>query len=234
MLSLEKLTIETRTGRRFKSEPPLLHPVEGHLEEAVLSSLKSYTETLLPERRHFFASFKPVAVGFKVVGTGSVGLRDYCVLFEGNSKADPLLLQIKQEVASGYAPYLPKSAVTVRHAGQRVAEGQRSMQLTSDPLLGWTSIGKEDYLVRQLNDHKAAVDVTTLKALDLAQYSEVCGEMLARGHARSGDSRVIAGYVGNGKRFRQAIVEFARAYAHQTSLDWKALVARQDKQQENI
>ena len=229
---LDRLTWETRNGRRFRSDPPVLRPVEGDEEKAVLASLKEYTASLLPERRHFFSYFKPLSVGFKVVGTGSVGLRAYCVLFEGNGKGDPLFLQIKQEVASGYAAYLPKDSATPKHPGQRVVEGQRAMQLQSDPMLGWTTIGPHSYLVRQLNDHKAGVDVTNLRALDLAQYSEVCGEMLARGHARSGDSRVIAGYIGNGKRFKQAIVEFAKAYAHQTSLDWKALVARQDREQE--
>jgi hypothetical protein len=46
-------------------------------------------------------------VAFKVVGTGSVGLRDYCIYFEGNGPKDPLFLQIKEEPASAYAPYLP-------------------------------------------------------------------------------------------------------------------------------
>jgi uncharacterized protein (DUF2252 family) len=140
---------------------------------------------------------------------------------QGNGPADPLFLQIKQESTSCYAPYLPAPA---HHQGQRVADGQRAMQLQSDPLLGWTSIGEHDYLVRQLADHKAAVDITTLKARDLSQYAAVCGEMLARGHARSGDVRQIAGYVGNGRRFTSAILDFAEAYAAQMEEDWRHFV----------
>ncbi len=222
-LTLQKLTSSYPAGRVFKSAPPLLRRLEvGEEKDNVLASLKPYLKSLLPERRHFFARFTPIDVAFKVVGTGSVGLRDYVVYMEGNhpgSGIDPLFLQIKQESRSCYAPYLPSASA--KHQGQRVAEGQRAMQLQSDPLLGWTRIGRYDYLVRQLNDHKASVDIATLKPADLCQYASVCGEMLARGHARSGDIRQIAGYIGNGKRFTRAIFDFAHVYAAQMQDDWR-------------
>jgi hypothetical protein len=55
------------------------------------------------------------------------------------------------------------------------------------------------------------------------EYAEVCGELLARGHARSGDCLMLAGYLGKSARFDEAIVQFAEAYADQTELDWKQL-----------
>ena len=58
-----------------------------------------YAETLSPEPRHLFRFFKECDVAFKIVGTGSVALRDYVVLME-NGENDPLFLQIKQEVHS--------------------------------------------------------------------------------------------------------------------------------------
>ena len=101
------------------------------------------------------------------------------------------------------------------------------MQLQSDPLLGWTTLDGRDYLVRQLNDHKASVDITCLRPADLTQYAEVCGEMLARGHARSGDARHTAAYIRRGKRFTEAILTYAAAYADQTVADWKHFVQHQ-------
>ena len=82
-----------------------------------------------------------------------------------------------------------------------------------------------DYLVRQLNDHKATLDVTHLDEAALQQYAEVCGELLARGHARSGDPGLIQGYIGKGKRFREAMLEFAHAYAAQSRDDWQTFKA---------
>ena len=236
-LALTRLTEETAQGRIFRTvpqpapapadAPPLLRPATAAEGKAVLAALPAYVATLLPERRHFFAQFKPIAVGFKVVGTGSVGLRDFCVYLQGNGAADPLFLQIKEEARSAWSPYIRNSESKHEHDGQRAAEGQRAMQFQSDPLLGWTRIGGRDYLVRQLNDHKASVDMTTLKAAGLEAYAQVCGEILARGHARSGDARVIAGYIGKGTRFKQGITGFANAYAAQTIADWKAYTAEQ-------
>jgi uncharacterized protein (DUF2252 family) len=211
--------------RVFKTVPPRLARVKGDVAAQVLGSLTKYAESLLPERRHFLAQYRPVDVAFKVVGTGSVGLRDYCVLMEGNGAKDPLFLQIKEEVASGYAPYLGgKGRRERKHEGRRVVEGERAMQVVSDPFLGWTTMDGRDYLVRQLNDHKASIQLETLKATALLEYAAVCGEMLARGHARAGDCSMIAGYLGRSTRFDDAVAAFADTYADQTEADWKQLV----------
>ncbi len=230
LLSLDKLTEKTRSGRVFRSEPPLLRRIKGAEAAAVLATLPTYSSNLLPERQHFFAQFRAIDVAFKVVGTGSIGLRDYCVYMEGNGSGDPLFLQIKQEVKSAYAEYLPQEGTPgVPHHGRRVNDGQRAMQLQSDPLLGWTELEGQDYLVRQLNDHKAAIDIADLKASGLEEYAMVCGELLARGHARAGDARLIAGFLSNGKSFRAAMLEYGTAYADQTVSDWTELVHADEK-----
>jgi uncharacterized protein (DUF2252 family) len=228
--TLEQLTEPVRGSgasrpgapRRFRELKPTLTRVTGAQAAAVLASLAPYREMLEPQRQHLLSFYQPVDVAFKVVGTGSVGLRDYCIYFEGNGPADLLFLQIKEEPASGYAAYLP-DARPPHHNGQRVAEGQRAMQLQSDPFLGWTHIGGRQYLVRQLNDHKGSIDLPDLAGAGLPAYGEVCGELLARGHARSGDSLVIAGYLGGGDGFAEALAKFGSLYADQTEKDWEAL-----------
>ncbi len=208
--------------RRFRESKPMLTRVTGRQASAVLASLGPYREMLEPQRQHLLSLYRPVDVAFKVVGTGSVGLRDYCIYFEGNGPADPLFLQIKEEPASAYAAYLPE-AHPAHHNGQRVAEGQRAMQLQSDPFLGWTHIGARQYLVRQLSDHKGSIDLEDMAGDGLTAYAGVCGELLARGHARSGDPAVISGYLGSGAGFAEALATFASAYADQTEKDWNEL-----------
>ncbi|WP_446745378.1 DUF2252 domain-containing protein [Silvibacterium acidisoli] len=208
--------------RIFREAKPLLSRVNAPQRREVLASLVSYIETLQPERQHFFAQYRPVDVAFKVVGTGSIGLRDYVVYFEGNGHNDPLFLQIKEQPGSAYAPYLGPSG-PVTHQGHRVVNGQRAMQFQSDPFLGWTTIAHRQYEVRQLNDHKSDIDFNDLAGEALLDYAEVCGELLARGHARSGDACLLAGYLGAGDKFDLAITGFANAYADQAEADWKKL-----------
>jgi uncharacterized protein (DUF2252 family) len=218
----KKVGEKDEAGRRFKELKPTLTRVTGAQADAVLASLGPYREMLEPQRQHLLSFYRPVDVAFKVVGTGSVGLRDYCIYFEGNGPADALFLQIKEEVASAYALYLP-DAHPPKHNGRRTADGQRAMQMQSDPFLGWTHIGKRQYLVRQLNDHKGSIELEDLKGGGLAAYAEVCGELLARGHGRSGDPVVIAGYLGSGGGFAEALAKFGTAYADQTEKDWEDL-----------
>ncbi len=208
--------------RRFKDSKPMLSRVTGAQAATVLRSLGPYGEMLEPQRQHLLLFYRPADVAFKVVGTGSVGLRDYCIYFEGNGEGDPLFLQIKEETTSAYAPYLP-DAHPVHHNGQRVAWGQRAMQMQSDPFLGWTHMGGRHFLVRQLNDHRGSIDVEDLKGSGLEAYAVVCGELLARGHARSGDLQMIAGYLGSGGGFAEALAEFGSLYADQTEKDWEEL-----------
>jgi uncharacterized protein (DUF2252 family) len=208
--------------RRFKEIKPTLTRVSTAQAAAVLAALGPYRQMLEPQRQHLLSLYHPVDVAFKVVGTGSVGLRDYCVYFEGNGPADPLFLQIKEEPASAYAPYLP-DAQPPHHNGQRAAQGQKAMQVQSDPFLGWTHFAGRDYLVRQLNDHKGSIDLEDLAGGGLVAYAEVCGELLARGHARSGDPLILAGYIGSGDGFAEALAKFGSLYADQTERDWNEL-----------
>jgi uncharacterized protein (DUF2252 family) len=229
--TLEQLTVPGKTAsgkptgaRVFKENKPLLARINGAQRRAVLASLATYKGTLQPERQHFFAQYQPLDVAFKVVGTGSVGLRDYVVYFGGNGPSDPLFLQLKEQPGSAYAPYLNTQGLAL-HQGQRVVNGQRAMQTQSDPFLGWTTIANRHYEVRQLNDHKGSIAVEDLAGEGLLQYAEMCGELLARGHSRSGDPCVLAGYIGNGKRMGEALMHFAGAYADQTEKDWEELKA---------
>ena len=88
-------------------------------------------------------------------------------------------------------------------------------------MLGWTSIAGLEYLVRQLSDHKATISHEDLKGTGLTEYANTCGEVLAKGHARSGDTAVIAGYLGTSDRWDRALGRFSFTYADQTTEDYE-------------
>ena len=210
----------------FRNLKPDSWRIRGEEADEVLRALGAYRNTLAPERRYLFDLFRSLDVGFKVVGTGSVGLRNYVVLFEGNGEQDPMFIQVKQQVPSAYATYSPKAVLP--HDGRRVATGQRTVQAISDLLLGWTTIAGRHYLVRQFNDHKGSVSLKKLAGAGLKRLASVAGELLARGHARSGDARAISGYCGSSAKIVPALRNFACEYADQNEADYnafKALVA---------
>jgi uncharacterized protein (DUF2252 family) len=222
--NLQKLTERTGSGvPRFASRPPLLRRLRGAEAQGVIDSLPEYRESLGYDRQLIFDAYRPVDVAMKIVGTGSVGTRDYVVLFFGIGEDDPLFLQVKQEMPSCYQPYLDVKPSA--HQGRRTAEGQRRMQTISDPLLGWTTIAGNDYLVRQLADHKSSIDPTALSGSALMEYAVVCGEVFARAHARTGDAAALAGYCGKAPVLDEAIRRFALSYADMATADYDVLRA---------
>ena len=219
----DKLTV-VRDGRHhFRDQKPLQHHISHEKAELVVEALRNYEQTLLPERRHFFCEYRVADIAFRVVGTGSVGVLDYIVLMFAGALDDPLFMQVKEEIPSAYAQYLPQ-AHRPPHEGQREAEGQRALQVQSDIFLGWTSLEGRDFLVRQLRDHKAGIEDTDLEGAGLVQYARVCGELLSKGHARSGDPSALYGYLGNSDKFDKAMEKFGVAYADQSTHDYEQLV----------
>ena len=223
--TLARLTVTGRGGLPgFRSKRPVLYDVPEKVARGVIGSLRAYREELDAGHRYVFDAYRPMDVAFKIVGTGSVGTRDFVVLLLGILPKDALFLQVKEERRSCWAPFL-RGAAGAHHHGRRVAEAQHALQTISDPLLGWTTIDGRPYLVRQLSDHKASIDFESLKGRGLAEYTHVCGEAFAKGHARTGDPAALSGYLGTTDRFDRALAKFAVAYADQTEADFAAFRA---------
>ncbi|AEI81632.1 calcium P-type ATPase (plasmid) [Cupriavidus necator N-1] len=139
-------------------------------------------------------------------------------------KATVALRKMEQVRASVLEPYAGKSLHS--NHGQRVIIGQRLMQTASDVFLGWIR-GKNgrDFYIRQLRDMKLSAVIEDWDTGMLRQYGRMCAHALARAHARSGDAAMIAGYMGSGQTFDDAICEFATEYCSQNRNDYRAFLA---------
>ena len=228
--SLEKLAEEVDDTYRIVAQPPLIIPlrdlpevgdqaeVGAIMEDELLGYLASVPDHLAV----LLKRYRPVDVAVKVVGVGSVGTKDAIVLLEGRDAADPFFLQVKEAGPSVLEGHLPASRY--KNHGQRVVEGQQLMQAASDSFLGW-NIGQvtgTHYYWRQLKDMKASVDIEKETSKSLSRYAQLCGWTLARAHSRSGDAAAIAGYLGSGSVFDDAIADFALTYADQSESDFSA------------
>jgi uncharacterized protein (DUF2252 family) len=219
---------------RFISKPPLIVPIEdlleGHpdREDHLRAIFRSYRHSIAADRRRLLEGFRYAHLARKVVGVGSVGLRSWIMLLLGRDDEDALILQLKEAGRSVLEPYLGGSEYT--NGAERVVQGQRLAQASSDIFLGWTRVEDEhgaprDFYVRQLRDWKMSIDVEQIAPAGLSTYGHWCAWSLARAHARSGDRVAIASYLGGGDGFDRAIAEFSVAYADLNERDHAALVA---------
>ena len=221
--ALPKLTREHDGVRHIVDQPPLVIHVSDEEKERLIDGLEAYLQTLPPHWRRVLSSYVVIDVAHKVVGVGSVGLRAFVVLLQGNDAQDVLFLQMKQARRSCVAPFVHGATAWHAHQGQRVVEYQQTLQTVSDPLLGWTTVDKRDYYVRQFRDMKGAVTVEGMDGSALMDYGRICGALLAKGHARSTGATMLSSYLGKGDVADRAFARFARAYADQTEADHRAL-----------
>jgi uncharacterized protein (DUF2252 family) len=208
----------------FRDTPPVLTKVDKTTKQKVIKSLNEYALSLSRERRIMLNRYHIADVAHRVVGVGSVGTRAYLVLLFGNGDDDPLFLQVKEATAPAHAPYLPPLNKEFTHEGKRVVTGQRALQASSDPMLGYTCIDGRDFYVRQMKNLKASVPIEWLTGASFNFYAWACGTILARAHARTSDPAHIAGYCGNSAIFDAALATWAEGYGNQTEKDHAALL----------
>jgi uncharacterized protein (DUF2252 family) len=217
-----KITTMVDGTPRIADDPPLLYhggPAQSEVEAAAAEFFARYRASLPADRQALFDCYKLLDVANKVVGVGSVGTRCIAALFIDRQDSY-LFLQIKEarrSVLDGRAGASPFA-----NQGERVVTGQRLMQSASDIFLGWSrGVEGRDFYVRQLRDMKLAPDLTTFTPAFLAAYGRLCGECLARAHAKSGDAALIAGYLGTSENFDESLRDYALGYADQVEKDYE-------------
>jgi uncharacterized protein (DUF2252 family) len=211
-------------GWRFVDDPPVLTRVDDETRGKLVGALVEYAEQLSPAYRFMLRRYGVADVAHRVVGVGSVGTRAYLALLFGNGDDDPLFLQIKEATVPAHAPYLPALPIRGDHQGRRVVAAQRVLQSLGDPMLGHTTIDGRPYYVRQMKNMKASMPVGLMTGVPFEFWAFLCGGLLARAHARSGDVVQIAGYCGDDETLDRALSDFAEAYGDQTERDHAELV----------
>jgi uncharacterized protein (DUF2252 family) len=224
-LTLPSRFVHNAGGRlRFVDDAPSLEHVHDDPAAYAARVLAAYRASLRPDAQLLLDRFTALDAARKVVGVGSVGT--WCaLLLLADGAGNPLVLQVKEARASALEPFAGEQRPYPTH-GERVVAGQRVMQAASDALLGWAGVVDErDVYVRQYRDMKASPDLSALGADELQDYGAHCAWALARAHARGGDARTVAAYIGRSNSFVEAVAAFAHAYAAQVERDHAAFVA---------
>jgi uncharacterized protein DUF2252 len=211
----------------IKDQLPTIFHAEGQppgeVQQILKDTFEDYRNSLAPAFHSLLNRYEIKDAAIKVVGVGSVGTLCWVLLLMAG-KGDPLFLQVKEARASVLEPYAGAS-VFPNH-GQRIVNGYKIMQPSSDMFLGWAQgqgQQKHHFFFRQLRDIKISINVESFGALEMNMYAKWCGRALALSHARSGNSAMLSGYMGKTDTFDRAIASFSVAYADRNEKDHAAL-----------
>ncbi|MGJ0392562.1 MAG: DUF2252 domain-containing protein [Methylocystis sp.] len=219
---------KTGNGWRFVDKPPKLQHLDAIPDADAIDLPKLFdrlvAEGLQPPVATLFDRYRLCDIAFKAVGVGSVGT--FCAIgLYMSEDGEPLALQIKEARPSVLERY--GLGCWKESQGKRVTSGQRVMQAASDIFLAQADDPETGtcFYMRHLKTRRLGSISELLKDEAFPRYAELCGSTLARAHARSSRPAVLAGYMGKGEGFEDALASFAMLYANQTIEDHKTYCA---------
>lgn len=173
------------------------------------------------------AWFEVLDVARRVAGTGSLGIRRYVALVAGKGSPDRnALLDLKQALPSAArlapGPRQPRWA----NEAERIVSIQRRTQAVSPALLRPLHLGKQAFVLRELQPSEDRLALASLDSHALADALRHMGRLVAWSHLRSSgrDGAAIADdWIAWSARTRwlDEVQGYSRRYAARVLKDWQ-------------
>lgn len=215
-----------RGGHRIASRPPGVMPLEGEPENQPLAALFHRYLAALPDDRWTLARRFDYLDGARVLGPPGVGGSHHWLALLGDDTGRHLVLRFDVATPSALAPHLSSRRRPERD-GHRIVTGWRLLSPARDPFLGAIvdTASDRDLVVSQHRPLGPALTTDTIRPGQLQDVARAAAQVIAAGHARSGDATELAGYLGDGDALDQAIAQFARLSADLAERDHAGAMA---------
>jgi uncharacterized protein (DUF2252 family) len=151
--------------------------------------------------------YEVLDVGYRIAGTGSLGLERYVLLVEGKGSVNGnFLLDLKVAETSAIMPHLKITQPTWKNEADRVTSVQRRMQIDSPALLTTIDLDGKSYTLKQLQPSQDKMDLSLCngKLLKLDKVLTYFAQIIAYAQLRSSG------------RQGSAIVDELIDFSHQT------------------
>jgi uncharacterized protein (DUF2252 family) len=187
------------------------------------------------------AFFKVLDLTHRIAGTGSLGIRRYALLVEGNgSPHQNYLLDLKAQSDSALAPYLKHQQPVWDSPAQRVASVQQRIQGMPPALLDTIAFDGQSFLLKELQPTQdrlslgqAQGKVNRLEKVMMTMGNVVAwGQLRSSGRQGSADSGCVTALeelaiadelitFAQDTHWHQPLLAYARAYSHQVRSDYR-------------
>jgi uncharacterized protein (DUF2252 family) len=178
--------------------------------------------------------FEVLDVGFRVAGTGSLGLDRYLILVAGKGSPNRnYLLDFKQQSISSLQPYLTTAQPEWENQATRVMKVQSLVRSAPPALLTAIEFNNCSYLLRELQPTQDKIDLKPgkISLSQLEKLIDTMGKVTAFAHLH-GSGKLGAAVVqelidfGENLDWQQDVLIYANDYARQVQIDyqyfWKA------------
>jgi uncharacterized protein (DUF2252 family) len=220
---LDKRTITTGQKRRLIVDEEKVSAVPVDKKEQVAFIMEKWAERHPSPQSPGF--YRVLDVGYRIAGTGSLGLERYVLLVEGKgSPQGNYLIDLKVAQPSSLVPHLDLAQPKWPSEAERIVQVQRRMQFFAPALLTTVELGGQSYTLKQLQPSADKMDLGLcqgqLAKLDrvLTYFAQVVGYAHLRSSGRQGSATA------------DGLIEFAhQASWHRPLMEWVLAHAEQVK-----
>jgi uncharacterized protein (DUF2252 family) len=202
-----------------------LFPVEKGLKKKLSAHLTQW----LNQDRRLQRRYRVVDVGFRVAGTGSLGVRRYVFLVRNvREPKKHLLIDMKQALPSSLQPFLTTQQPSWPSEAHRVVAIQERMQNIPPALLDTTVFENDPYVLKEMQPSADKIDFLVIRDR-YKDVERVIGDMAtltASSHLRSSGRQgsapadeLIA--FGKDHHWQEGLLQYAVAYAAKTKKDYQ-------------
>jgi uncharacterized protein (DUF2252 family) len=173
--------------------------------------------------------FEVLDIGFRLAGTGSLGLDRYLILVTGKGSPNRnYLLDLKQQPTSILEPYLTEQQPKWTNPATRVMTVQQLVQSAPPALLAAIEFNSNSYLLRELQPSQDKIDFKAeqIGLSDLEKLIDTMAEVTAFAHLHSSGklgaatAQDLIDY-GQNLGWHQEVLSYASNYADQVRLDYQ-------------
>lgn len=177
--------------------------------------------------------FEVIDVADRIAGTGSLGTERYVVLVRGLGTPDAhYLLDLKRATTSALLPHVPLAQPAWRNEAVRIATLQQRMQAASMAFLHAVTLGRDAFVLRELQPGEDRVDVDRARD-SLDRFRDVIhtmadvvawAQLRSAGRQGSADADALVDF-GTARAWRRPLVSASRRAAKQVVADWQTFRA---------
>ncbi|HEY9705470.1 MAG TPA: DUF2252 family protein, partial [Allocoleopsis sp.] len=236
---LAKYTTIVNNQRQFLTTAEL-QTVDTTTYNNISAAMSSYIQSIPSSKRKSLSYYTLKDIRLKLgSGVGSLGRYRYYLLIEGDTTStnDDIILEMKQELSSAVAIAAPEKMPYYtynNHHGQRVTMTMKAMLNNADDLVGYTTVGNNQFFIREKSPYSEDFDYTLLTSYDKFNTAvDYFGKIVAKNHALAdqdydaslisySEDKQITDVVTSKSGFKTEILNFALDYANQVELDYNS------------
>ena len=219
---LKQRTIKTGDRINFLLDNKRVFKLNTPLKKELISFIRIWL------RKNHKNRFTVLDAGFRIAGTGSIGIKRYVFLLRNiNNPKKFLLVDMKQAKQSSVQPFVDVQQPAWENDAERVVAIQRRMQNISPALLNSAIFKDECYVIKEMQPTADKIDFLLIK--DKYKYITRVIEDMAlltasaqlRSSGRQG-SAIADDLIAFGKdvKWQESLINYASSYAKQVKKDF--------------